>query len=106
MILEVFSNLNDSLLLLFLGIQLLMGFHVVCRDLGRKAVAVTALEKEKKPRELCRVTPSFSMEQIPDQFGYNSIPGMPHAEGDVTTIPSPQIGIVLPLNSPWLQSFI
>lgn len=31
MILEVFSNLNDSLFLFFFGIQLLMGFHVVCR---------------------------------------------------------------------------
>lgn len=107
MTLEVSSNLNDSLLLLFLGIQLLMGLRVVCRVFGKESSSCHCHGKGGEAGEPHGVTPSCSMDRIPDHFGYySSIPWMPNAEGDVTAIPSPQRGIVLPLNAPWLQSFI
>lgn len=107
MIVEVFSNLNDSLLLFFWGIQLLMGFRVVCRVFEEKSSSCHCHGKGGESGEPHRVTPSCSMEQISDRFGYyNCIPGMAHAKGDDIAIPSPQRGILLPLNSPWLQSFI
>lgn len=91
----------------FWEIQLLVEFCVVCRVFEKESSSCQCHEKGGEAGEAHRVTPNCSMEQIPDQFGYyNSMPGMPHAEGGVIAIPSPQRGNVLPLNSPLLQSFI
>lgn len=105
-IFEVFSHINGSLLLFFWESQLLMGFCVVCRVFEEESSSCHCHGKGGEAREPYRVTPSCIVEQMPDQFGYyNSIAGI-NAEGDVIAIPSPQRGIVLPLNSPWFQSFI
>lgn len=91
----------------FGGFSFWWGFCVVYRVLEEVSSSCHCHGKGAEAGEPHRVTPSCSMEQIPCWFGYyNSVPVMPHAEGEVIAIPSPQQGIVLPLNSPWLQSFI
>lgn len=82
-----------------------MGFRVVCRVFEEESSSCHCHGKGEV-REPYRVTPSCIVEQVPDQFGYCNGIARIHAEGDVIAIPSPQRGIVRPLNSPWLQSFI